>query len=73
MALERAVGPAETALPAFPRPEGQHVVVLVGVGLPQQPQQRELQLLPPVLPIAVNHLSQLLSRIYLQRFLALPL
>ena len=34
LVLNDPVGPPQTSLLPFPRPEGQHVVVLIGIGLP---------------------------------------
>lgn len=64
-----AVGPAETPFFAFPGSEGQHMVVLIWVWLPELPQQREPEFFPSVLPVVINYLSEVLFVLHLQQVL----
>ena len=73
LVLNHPVGPSQTSLLPLPGPEGQHVIVLIGIGFPEQAQEREFQLLPPVFPIVVDYLCELLNQLVLEQFLVLPL
>ena len=49
------------------------MIVLVGIGFPEQAEERELQLLPPVFPVVVDYLCELLDEFILEQLLVLPL
>jgi hypothetical protein len=50
----------------LPRSEGQKVAIIVGIWFPKNSQERGLKLLPPVLPVRVDHLDELLAVVHVQ-------
>jgi len=73
LVLDPSVSPAQAALFSLPGSESQHVVVLIRIGFPQEPEEGELELLPPVFPVVVNGGRELVSQVHLQQLFVLLL